>query len=647
MGAELRSLLSPLRVGPVELPNRVVFLPHLTLYGNDDHTPSDRHRAYYEARARGGVGLIVTEGQSVHPTGSMLRAVAAYDATKAAGWTPTVEAVHRHGTKLFAQLAHYGNQTFTEFTEREAWAPSAVPDPAVGHVPKAMTLDDVAELVEGFATAARNLVAVGFDGVELKVAHDGVLRQFLSPHTNRRDDAYGGDVDRRLRIVLECVDAVREAVGDGAAVGVRLCLDEGFPGGYVIADGLEYARRIDAHGGVDYLSSDLGTWQAPETISPSPALPPGYALEAVRALTGAVSVPVIAFGRITTAAQADEIVASGTAELVGMARALIADPDLVAKSRDGRAVRVRPCVACNQICNGRLFRFQPIGCVHNPAAGREAELAPVEAVAPPDRRHVLVVGGGPTGLKAAEVAARRGHRVTLVERGDRLGGQVRLAASAPGHTEWGRIVEHLEGELVELGVDVRCGTDATDELVERLDPDAVVDATGAGPGPWPFAVTGDATVVDEWSLFGGDSPSGRRVVLFDLGVQFEGVAVAETLADRGKQVVWVAPTPMMGMGVEMATLAPARRRLAEHGVELRPEHVVAAVDGGTVTLVDVMTGDSTRVDDVDAVVVAGNKVTRCGPEVGGSRERHAGGDAVAPRSVEMAILDGERIGRAL
>ncbi len=644
---DLAHLLSELAVGPVTLPNRVVFLPHMTLYGNVDGTASDRHCAYHEERARGGVGLIVTEGQVVHPTGWVTRAVRAYDAAAMASWAPTVEAVHRHGTRFFAQLTHYGNQTFTEFTGLPAWAPSAVPDAAVGHVPKAMTADDIAEVVAGFADAAGHAAEVGFDGVELKLGHDGLLRQFLSPYSNRRTDAYGGDLPGRLRLTLEVLAAVRARVGRTIVVGARLCLDEGFPGGYGLDDGLAAAALLDGTGLVDYFSADLGTWMAPETISPSTELAPGYGLDATAALTGAVGVPVVAFGRIKDPAMAEEVVASGRAHLVGMARQLITDPDWVAKAARGDADRIRPCVACNQICNSRLFRFIPIGCVHNPAAGREERLGHGTLRPAGEVRRVVVVGGGPAGLKAAEVAARRGHRVTLVERADRLGGQVALAASSPAHGEWGQIVTHLVHELDVLGADVRLDVDGDADLIAGLRPDAVVVATGAVPGPPAFAVADGASVLHQWDVLDGGTPHDADVVLYDLGVQFEGPTLAEALAAAGNRVRWVTPAPMVAMSTEMATIAPVRRRLADAGVEIVTEHAVVGVEGGAVSAVNVMTGRPRTLTGIDHVVLAGHKVATGPGAAPGGIESHVIGDAVAPRTVEAAILEGDRVGRSL
>ena len=640
-------LLSPTRVGPVRLRNRVVMLPHFTMFAHVNGTPSERQRAYYRERARGGVGLIITEGMPVHPTGAMLRSVHAWESDAMTLWADTVEECHLAGAKIFAQLTHYGNQTFTEFSQLPGWAPSAVPDPAVGHVPKAMTARDIAEVLAGFAAATANARSAGFDGVELKVAHDGLLRQFLSPQANHRDDDYGGSEENRLRLTREAIAAAREAAGPGMAVGVRLCLDEGVAGGYGLEDGLRFATGL-AQEAIDYISSDLGTWAEPTQISPSMDTHQGFALGAIARLKNAVKVPVIAYGRIKTPAQAEEVVASGTADLVGMARQLIADPDWVAKVIAGRADQIRPCIACNQTCNGRLFQFQPIGCIHNPAAGHEATLGTSLATAALIAKRVVVIGGGPAGLKVAEVAADRGHDVVLIEAAARLGGQVRLAGRGPHRGEWVEIVDHLVTRITGLGVDVRLGEPADAEVVAACEPDVVVVATGARPGPVPLPTAGHAVILDQWRVLDGNMPCDQQVVLFDQGSHAEGATLVSALAESGNAVTWVTPAPMVGMGMEFGTLLPLRRRLAAQGVVCRPEHIVTNVDGGTVGLLDIMAMQPATLPEIDAVVLAGNKVvndpfatTDWGVPV------FRVGDCVSPRSAEVAIREAARVGADL
>jgi mycofactocin system FadH/OYE family oxidoreductase 2 len=642
-------LFSPFHIKGVELRNRVVFLPHVTMYAGEDRRPSERLRHYYLERARGGVGLIVTESQYVYVNGGAANTVDASNREGMLAWRETIAAVHAQGAKMFAQLTHHGSQTFSHATSLPLWGPSPVSDPSVGEIPHVMGLDEIRAVIDASAGAAANACAAGFDGVELKVGHDGLLRQFLSPYWNRRDDEYGGSIEKRMRLVLETLAAVRSAIGIDMPLGLRFCLDEGIPGGYGLEDALGFARHFAATGHVDYLSADMGTWMRLDLQIPPMTWPEGYALEAAAALRAATQLPVIAFGRIKRPEQAEEALASGAADLVGLARQLIADPAWAVKAATGRATDIRPCVACNQLCVGNLARSLPIGCVHNPAAGREERLGALTLRSAKAPKRVLVVGGGPAGLKAAEVAAHRGHRVTLLERAQLLGGQVTLAATTPGHGEWGEIATHLAAEIGRLGVETCLGIDATPETVLAAAPDAVVIATGSAPAPPPFAPVEGLVVLNDLDVLRGPGPQGKSVLLLDLGVRFQGAALVEMLAARGNSVRWVTPAPFVGAEVDPSSLLDLRRRFAGLGIVCMPEHTVIATAPGTITLLNVFTGAVTQVE-AETLVVAGARraVDDLATAIRGRvPELHVVGDSVAPRTVSMAIYEGELAGRAI
>jgi mycofactocin system FadH/OYE family oxidoreductase 2 len=643
-------LFSPFTLNHVTLRNRVVMLPHVTFYGGPGFTPSERHACYYAERARGGVGLIVTESQFVHPSSAVHGCVDASNLDGMRLWRPAIESVHEHGAALFAQITHHSIQGASSDSYLPLIAPSAIPDATVRDIPKAADRADLDMIREAFRTSAANVRAVGFDGVELKVGHDGILRAFLSPYFNRRSDEYGGSRENRLRYVIEVLQAVRAEVGDDYPVGIRFCMDECIPGGYTFEDGLWYAAALSQTGLIDYLSADMGTWMSVDAQVPPMTTPQMVARDQIRQVKEAVTIPVIAFGRIKDPALAEDLLATGGADLIGMARQLIADPDWANKAQAGRAETIRPCVACNQECVGRLVRNQPIGCVHNPAAGHEKTLGSGTLTAASSARHIVVIGGGVMGLKAAETAALRGHHVTLIEQSPRLGGQVIIAAQAPGHAEWGQIANHLIMQIERLGVRVHLNTTATVESVLALQPDAVIVATGSQPAPPPFARKGSLPALDEWQFMSGDSPSNQRVALLDLGVRFEAAALVETLVARGNQVTWIAPTFFVGAEVDPPTLIPLRRRLAQHGVVMLPEHIVIEVYDDALLTLNVITGQVTPLAGIDALVIAGNKqadnalVDALRPY---GAEVYAGGDCVAPRHVAIAIREGDRLGRSV
>ena len=641
-------LFEPFRLRGVELANRIVFLPHVTFYAECGR-PSARHRHYYEERARGGVGLIVTESQVVHPTGGHGKCVLA-DRDGMLAWREAIAATHEHGARVFAQLTHHGPEAFTADTMLPLWGPSAVADPAVREIPKPMSRADIVEAQAAYRCSAAHAVEAGFDGVELKIGHDGLLRAFLSPFFNRREDEYGHrSAEDRLRFVLETLAAVRGEIGD-VPLGIRFCLDERIPGGYGLDEGVALAAEIAATGHVDYLSADMGTWISVEAQVPPAAVPEGYADEATAAARRATGLPTIAFGRIVSPGHADSLLERGAADLIGMARQLLADPEWPRKVAEGRADEIRACVHCNQECVGRLVRELPISCVHNPAAGREERLGAKTLARTAAPRRVVVVGGGVAGMKAAEVAALRGHDVVLLERGNALGGQVALAASAPGHEEWGEIAGALARRLGQLDVDVRLGVEGRAASICGEAPDAVVVATGSGPGPVPFEAGPGVEVLDEWAALNDEGPCNRRVVLLDLGVRSEGATVVGALVGRGNRVTWVAPTPTVGIELDPATLALLLPRLAAAGVARVPETTVLAAGDGGVTLFNVFERTTTRLDGVDTVVVTGNKASCAGLAVeleAFVSEVHVAGDAVAPRHVAIAIYEGELVGRAL
>jgi 2,4-dienoyl-CoA reductase-like NADH-dependent reductase (Old Yellow Enzyme family) len=644
--------LDPFVLNGVELRNRVVMLPHVTLYAQDGR-PSERLARYLVERARGGVGLIISESQSVHRAGGHPSCVDAWDETAVAGWRSPVDAIHGHGARIFAQLSHFGVEASPQHTRRELWAPSAVPIPAVNEIPYAVSAAEMAEVVDGFVISARNLLEVGFDGIEIKIGHDGLLRAFLSPATNHRSDAYGEGESGRFRFPLEVLAAVRAAVGERVPVGVRLCLEEGIPGGYGLAEAIRFAEAC-VTAGVDYLSADMGTRLRVDLSSPPMSAPHSPLIDAIRSLKQSVDVPVIGYGRIVDPADADAIVRDGVADLVGMARQLLVDPEWVDKVRKGLVEDIRPCVACNQECIGRIATDAPIGCVHNPAGGREAQFGPLRPVA--TRRVVAVVGGGPAGLKAAEVAAARGHDVVLFEAADQLGGQVRLAAAAPDHVTWGRIVEHLAGRIQRLGVDVKLGTRACAADVMALVPDAVIVATGSQPTQVPFDVDRGVPVLTAWDLLderaasSGEVPHDKDVMLVDLGVRFEAAAMVEQLVRFGNRVRWVSPALVVGHEIDPGTLTLLRKRLADHEVRFLPTSAVLRADWDAVLMVDTLSQRVAVTPGVDAVVVAGNKRSE-GALAADLADRvprlMTVGDAVAPRNVTMAIHDGEVAGRAV
>jgi mycofactocin system FadH/OYE family oxidoreductase 2 len=655
-----RYLFSPIRIGPVVVPNRIVFAAHLTNFA-EDGLPSPQHAAYYARRAEGGAGLVITEEHSVHPTDwAYEKLIHAFREDVVPGYRAMTDAVHRHGTPIFAQINHNGGQGSGMYSRLPLWAPSPVADPLFREVPMELDRAGIAELVASYAAVAERCKRGGFDGIELQCSHSSIVRAFLSPATNRRTDEYGGSLDNRARLLLELAAAVRDAIGRDLALGVRLCGDELVEGGTTIDDAVAVARMVEEQGAVDYVNTSIGVATASLfMIEASMHVPPGYARFVPAAIRSAVRLPVVGVGRFKDPLQAERALAEGACDLVGAVRAQIADPDFARKARAGRSEDIRLCLSCNQECVGRMGRNRWLGCIENPETGKEAVAAPVRPAR--DRRRVLVVGAGPAGLQAAGAAAARGHAVRVLEREQAPGGQLRLAASVPGRAELGDLVRNQLRAVRGLGVELCLGAPADVEVVLAEEPDAVVVATGAEPEPPPWVPPalyrapgpgedGAPAVCDVAHVLDGSArPAGRVLVVDELGFH-QATSVAELLADRGASVEVVTSAMVVGQDLgSTLDLEGFNLRAAAKGISQDTDLVVTGVEDGVVVLLHHPTG-TRKERRVDWVVLAVPPRPR---EALYFELRAAGlrcvrvGDCVAPRRAHAAVLEGERAGAAL
>jgi len=649
-----RYLFSPMRIGPVVVRNRIVFSAHLTNYA-EDGLPTEQHAAYYRARAAGGAGLIVTEEHSTHPTDwPYEKLIHGFHSAVIPGYRRITDAVHRHGTPIFAQINHNGGQGSGMYTRLPVWAPSPVADPLFREVPKEIDRREIAEIVAGYATVASHCKAGGFDGIELQCSHSSIVRGFLSPAMNIRTDEYGGSLENRARLLLDIVAAVRDAIGRELALGVRLCGDELIEGGTTVDDAVDVARMVEEQGLTDYLNTSIGVATASlYMIEASMQVPPGYALFIPSALRKAVDLPVVGVGRFKDPLQAERALAEGHCDLVGVVRGQIADADFAAKARAGLADDIRLCLSCNQECVGRMGLNRWLGCIENPLTGREAEAEArgVDAHLATQPRKVVVVGGGPAGLQAASTAAARGHDVVLFESSDQLGGQARIAASVPSRAEFGDIVRNLVHACRRSGVAVRLGRSADVHTVMAERPDVVVVATGAEPAR-PYWAPPDAdTVVDVRDVLEDRvRPEGHVVVVDELGFH-QATSVAELLADRGCTVEVITPGMVVGqdLGVTL-DLEHWNVRAAAKGIAQRTDLVPMGWSRGTLTLLHHPTGENVEArSDWVVLAVPQHPVESLYLELRNAVgvEVHRIGDCVAPRRAHAAVIEGERIGAAL
>jgi len=645
------TLLSPIRLGGVEIRNRVCLTGHGTGMPVDG-TPNDRLIRYYEERARGEVGLIMLGSQQVHPSSPGITGLLTnYDDRIIPGLARLARRVQAQGARVFGYLSHMGFATSARPVP--LWSASAGYEAKFGEVAHAMTGAEIALIVEAHAAAAARNIEAGLDGIELHCGHGLLVQQFLSPLSNRRQDGYGGSLRNRARFALEIVAAVRDRIGPQVPLGVRLSGDELVPGGLGIEEMTEVAGWLVAAGQLDYV--DVSAGSDGDLVSnmlhePPMGLPPGPFRSLARRIRETVGVPVIHGTRVHTAEFAEAMLAEGDADMAGMARALIADPHLPRKARLGAAARITPCIACEQACFGRLFRGGGISCIATPATGREAEL--LDAVTPAaEPLHVLVVGGGPAGMEAALSVAARGHRVTLAEAGASLGGRLDLARRPAGRGEWARLAAFKIAELQREGVALRTGLTVTADVITHLAPDRVILASGAVPRPFDLPGLDPAQVltlddaVRDWSEGGGRL--GYRVVVIDALHRAPAFATAISLAQAGHAVALVSAALHVGQNLEIQNLTRFTAEAQRAGVRLLPMLRPVRVEEGQLVLDSIFTREEAMRLEFDTLVAAlpglpcadlAEECARLGLPC------EVIGDAYAPRDVEAAILDGRMAG---
>jgi 2,4-dienoyl-CoA reductase-like NADH-dependent reductase (Old Yellow Enzyme family)/thioredoxin reductase len=630
----LERLFSPLRLGPVELPNRIVSTAHQTTLVHD-HVPTDDFVAYHEARARGGAGMIVLEASAVHPSGLLTpHTLGGYLPEIVDGYARVAEVVRPHGTRLLVQLFHGGREQIASPPRRPALAPSAVPTARFKVEPRAVRAGEVEELVAGYARAAELAVEGGLHGVEISAAHRYLIEQFLTPELNRRDDEWRDG----KRFLLEVVRAVR-AAAPGIAVGVRLSAD---------SDVARRAASLLADEPVDFLSVALGessTYLGSSLIVPPP--PTAENAIAERSKQFRLGKPLVAASRVVDPAEADRLIEEEHADAIGMTRALIADPDLPRKAREGATRDIVFCIACNA-CIAHYHAGTPIACAANPRTGRELTLPRPERAGA--RRRVVVVGAGPAGLAAALEAGEAGHEVIVLERSRRIGGQLALGAAAPvvGETAT-RLRDNYDRLLSSSGVDVRLGTPAGPADVAGLEPDAVVVATGARPYEPSLPLEG-VTAVQAWDVLGGAVPHGRSVVVADWSGDAAGLACAEVLHAAGNEVTVAIAAAAAGEALHQYRRNLALGRLYRAGVRLEHHLELVGARAGAVRFRNVFAHELETEMRVDLLVLALGRV----PDDGlAPRVRELGltvdeaGDCLSPRSLEEAVLEGTLVARRL
>ncbi|MHC4610413.1 MAG: oxidoreductase [Planctomycetota bacterium] len=643
-------LFTPHTIRGLEVRNRIFSSSHQTIMARD-WCPSEEMAAYHEARAAGGAGLIVMAAASTRDEG---RFTPAYiDVSRDAcipGFRRCADAVHRHGCKIFGQISNGGRiGGGYEGLLGVPNAPSTVPDYRFHAMPRAMPTEYVWQLIEEYADAARRIIEAGLDGIELAASHGLQVAQFLNPHVNRRDDEFGGSEEKRFRFVREVVAAVRKAIGPEPVIGIRISADEEEPSGMDAQTALDACRRMDELTDLDYLSITFGSMA--ELGSSAHVVPPmsyehGYTVPHAAKIKQVFSRSILVTGRINEPHLAEEILEKGQADMCGMTRAMIADPEMPNKARAGRFDDIRDCIGCNQSCIGHFHQEVPISCIQNPVSGRELTLGDHPKAETP--RNILVAGGGPGGMKAAAVAAERGHRVVLCEKSGQLGGQVLLAQTLPGRAEFGGMVDNLKHEMEQAGVEIRLNTAVDAALIDDERPDAVIIATGATPYACDAEITADAPAVEAWQVLRGEVEIGNSVVIADWRCDWIGVGVAEKLAMDGCHVRLAVCGTHAGQNLQMYVRDHYAGRLHKLGVEVIPYARLYGADEDSAYFHHMANGDPIVCEGVDTLVLAqGHQPATALEESlrGRDLEMHLVGDCASPRTAEEAIYEGLMVAR--
>jgi mycofactocin system FadH/OYE family oxidoreductase 2 len=642
--AQFKHLFTPLKIGSFTVRNRILSTAHLTDFA-EGGLPSERHLNYWVSKAKGGIGLIITEDQAVHPTAATDPFVIhTYKDACIEPFRRIVSAVHEHGAKLEAQLWHPGSLWFDP---REGslplWSCSAVPGSFHAETAHAMELEEVKEIIQAFGDSARRMREAGLDGVELMGTHGFLIEQFMSPRTNERSDEYGGDEEKRLRFIQEVIDAVRAAVGSDFTVGLRISGDQFQGGGLGLQDMRRIMPKLTAAGKLDYVSVTVGAGGAQIPPMYMPAAPFVYLAAGIKEV---VDVPVFCVGRITDPVVAEDILAKNQADMVGMTRANLCDPELPNKAREGRLDEIRRCIGCSEGCWGRNAETLPITCALNPSAGREKEL---EITPAPVKKTVMVIGAGIAGMEAARVAALRGHSVSLHEKDEQLGGQLQIAAKAPGRQDMAEPVRYYEYQFKLLGVDVHLGSTVDEKTIEEINPDVVIVATGGLPAAATFAGATQPNVVQARDVLVGKAQAGKKVVLLAMDRGMEALTTADFLSDRDCEVEVLVPWgAIAGFQVEPLTLAFVLSRLYRKGVVVTNSMRIKAVQENTVIAINHLTRQERTIEEVDSVVLALGSVANDSlykALKGKVPELYLVGQALAPRKMLDSTLDGLRVGR--
>jgi 2,4-dienoyl-CoA reductase-like NADH-dependent reductase (Old Yellow Enzyme family)/thioredoxin reductase len=599
----LKNIFSPIKIGHIEIPNRLVVPAMVMNFCHVNGTATERYIAYHEAKARGGWGLIITEDYAVDPIGKGFPNIPGlWGDSQTKSHQQFTKRIHTIGSRIFAQIYHAGRQTSHHVIGCQPVAPSPIPCPAMQEMPRELAAQEIEDIMEKFGDCARRAQDAGFDGIEIHGGHGYLIAQFMSPYANKRTDDYGGNLENRMRFPLEIIRNIRKKVGEDFPVIFRISGDELVLGGRTMEETKAIAVLLEK-AGVHALHVSAGVYESSYGIVPPAAIRHGWITGFAEMVKHVVDIPVITVGRITDPLHAEAILAEGKADLVAMGRASLADPDLPRKAAAGQFAYINHCIGCLQGCNGRIALYQPATCMVNPTLGKEDELIITPARV---KKKIFIAGAGPAGMEAAIIAARRGHDVHIFEKTRRLGGQFYTASIPPDKSEINDFIIWQKKQLDDLGVSIHLNQELREETVKENKPDVVIVATGSIPMVLAVPGSKGPHVVTAHDVLNAKVSVGQSVVV--IGGGMIGSETASYLANQGKTVTIVEILPKVAADAVPAVRYFLLKNLKEKKVCIHVNATVREIlDKGLILEKD---GHLTKLEPFDSIVLAAG-VTSC------------------------------------
>ncbi|WP_051590956.1 oxidoreductase [Bacillus sp. UNC438CL73TsuS30] len=642
-----KHLFSPIEIGHTELKNRILSTAHQT-----NHVacgiPTPEMTAYHSARAKGGVGLIVLEAAAVHESGMLTtHTIAGFDPRIVPAYLELANEVHQFGTKVFSQLFHGGREVVSSDYRTAALAPSAVPSLRFGTMPRPMSIEEIKDVIEGFARSAKLAKEGGLDGVEICCSHGYLPAQFWSGQTNHRTDEYGGSFENRMRFIVEVMQRVWEEVDEDFTVGIRMSADEMTMDGLDVKGSVEIVEYLVNQVRVDFInvtSGDSSTFAGSTHIVPPSPIKHGYNSPQAFKIRMAGAVPVFVGSRIVDPVEAEQIVATGKADVVGMTRSLIVDPEMPNKAKEGNHHLIDACIGCLQACIGHYHKGLAIGCVQNPTAGKELEVQALQKTQR-KKKKVLIIGAGPAGLKAALTLDEFGHEVILADKSDEVGGLLHTLRRAPMRQELAEtMLDNFIKKVSISNISVKLGWNIEPEDIKELGPDAIICAVGSRPYIPQIPGINNPSVRTVDQLFNKQSENiGNNVLVFDFGGDWPGMEAAIDLAEKGHQVTLISSRLYIGEEVHQYLRNEYLKKLYQLNIKMIPHYDLGEIKEDEVVIRNLFSYEKETIKNVNSIILSLGRV----PNVelyeqikDSAPELWQIGDCLAPRTLEEATFEG-------